>query len=361
MSIGWTERMDHKNNLLRRIVLPIIVVIIAFTAASCAPAETVIETVSITDMAGRQIEIPSNVESVFCADPMNAITLYTLAPDKLLGWCYPLSEAEAQYLLPEYRDLPVYGMKDNINIEAVIDAQPDIAILTGTLDASLSAAADILQSRLGIPVVVLDSALTSAPSVYALLGTVTGVKAQAQVLAEYAQSTFDAIIDIPENARVSIYYANGIDSLNTSSKGSPASEIFDMVAADNVCDLPSDAGDRIQVTKEHIIAWNPTIIFVNGEPTENLLGSTAAQLMMVDAAYANVDAVANGNVLSIPKAPFAWLDRPRSVNRLIGIRWLGSLVYPRQYNFSDDDIKEFYHLFYHLELTNAQVSDLKYQ
>ena len=147
-------------------------------------------------------------------------------------------------------------------------------------------------------------------------------------------------------------------SWDTSAKGSAASPLFDMVQADNVCDLQRESGDRITVTKEHIIDWNPQFIFVNGEPTQGLSGSTAAQNVLSDPHLANVQAVKDGNVISIPKAPFAWVDRPRSVNLLIGIGWLGSILYPDNYSFSNEDIRNFYALFYHVDLTDTQIDEL---
>ena len=122
--------------------------------------------------------------------------------------------------------------------------------------------------------------------------------------------------------------------------------------------MESESGDRFQVTKEHLLSWNPDYIFVNGEPTESISGSSASQGILNNPEYANINAVINGNVISIPKAPFAWVDRPRSENRLIGIKWLGSIMYPDYYQFDEDDIKEFYSLFYHMDLTDAQVADL---
>lgn len=334
--------------------------ILLLSVIGCAPNSTTVsdEANVIPDMAGRSVTIPSTVNKIFCADPMSAITVYTLAPHKLLGWCYRLNDYETDYILEEYRDLPVYGMKDNINYEAVITADPDIAVLSGTINDAMIEKADKMQEKLGIPVIVLNIELATVPEAYLLLGKATGDTKQASALAAYAQNTLDAVVDIPENQRISIYYANGIDSLNTSAKGSAASQIFDLVQAENVCDMESETGDRMQVTKEHVIDWNPTYIFVNGEPQENLTGSAAAEDILNDTQYANIEAIKNGNVISIPKSPFAWLDRPRSVNRLIGIHWLGSLLYPDHYTFSDKDIKEFYSLFYHLDLTDNQLQQL---
>jgi len=215
-----------------------------------------------------------------------------------------------------------------------------------------------MQETLGIPVVVIKNELISTPEIYTLLGSITGDTQQAEALSVYSKNTLEGIAQIPEGERIAIYYANGIDSLNTSSKGSAASQIFDMVYAENVCQLPSETGDRIQVTAEHVIEWNPEYIFVNGEPKESFSGSAAAQAVIDNPLYANVDAVINENVINIPKSPFAWVDRPRSLNRIIGINWLGSILYPDYYTFTNDDIVEFYSLFYHVDLSNEELEEL---
>lgn len=345
---------------VKTILFIVVMFALLLSAIGCAPSShTVSDEVNVfSDMAGRSVTLPNSVNKIFCADPMSAITVYTIAPQKLLGWCYRLNDYEAAYILEEYRDLPVYGMKDSINYEAIIAADPDIAVLSGTINDVMIEKADKMQNKLGIPVIVLNIELAKAPEAYLILGNATGDTEQASALSSYAQDTLDAVVDIPEDQRVPIYYANGIDSLNTSAKGSAASQIFDLVQAENVCNMESENGDRMQVTKEHVINWNPAFIFVNGEPKDDLTGSAAAEEILNDAQYANIEAVQKDNVISIPKSPFAWLDRPRSVNRLIGIRWLGSLLYPDYYTFADKDIKDFYSLFYHLDLTDDELQQL---
>lgn len=342
----------------KSLILIIAILMLLLSVAGCTAQNTQAETQSITDMAGRTVEIPAIVEKVYCADPMSAITMYTLAPEKLLGWCYQLNDAEISYINEAYQDLPAFGMNDNINYEAVISANPDVAVLTGTVNDALIEKADKMQETLGVSVVVIENGLLSTPEIYTLLGQVTGDTEHAETLSNYSRNTLEGITEIPEDERITIYYANGIDSLNTSSKGSPASLIFDMVYAENVCQLPSETGDRIQVTAEHVIEWNPEYIFVNGEPKEDYTGSAAAQEMLDNPLYENVAAVMNGNVINIPKSPFAWLDRPRSLNRIIGINWLGSILYPDYYTFTNDDIKEFYSLFYHVDLTDEELEEL---
>ena len=37
-----------------------------------------------------------------------------------------------------------------------------------------------------------------------------------------------------------------------------------------------------------------------------------------------------GRVYLSPTAPFGWIDRPPSLNRMIGLKWLAGLFYPEQ-------------------------------
>lgn len=342
--------------MLKRIIIMLLVLGLAFSLIGCANGEKAEEGRTITDMMGREIALPDKIETIFCIEPMSAITLYTVAPQKLAGWSYKFNDYEAQFILEEYRDLPVYGRGGSINFEAVLAAEPDVALLTGTLGDGLVEQAESFEEKLGIPVVVLDNKLNEAPAVYTLLGEVTGETEHAKALSEYAAEALGSVTE--PSQKVTIYYANGIQSLDTSAKGTAASQLFDMIYAENVCELPSESGDRITVTKEHVIDWNPQYIFVNGEPSQGLSGSSAAKEILDDPQYENVQAVKDGKVISVPKAPFAWVDRPRSTNLLIGIPWLGSILYPENYTFTNDDIKEFYSLFYHLQLSDEQVNEL---
>ena len=44
--------------------------------------------------------------------------------------------------------------------------------------------------------------------------------------------------------------------------------------------------------------------------------------------WQGVDAVRAGRVYLSPTAPFGWIDRPPSLNRMIGLKWLAGLFYP---------------------------------
>ncbi len=329
--------------------------------AVAPPEEAAPQEREITDMAGRTMTVPLEIESVFSTGPAAAIYLYTLVPDKLLGWNYALNDIEKSIILEQYHDLPNFGQGDAVNYEAVIAAGPTIALnVTSINDGSIDAS-DALAEQLGVPVVMVSSDLLDAPAVYRFMGELFGVEEQAEALAAYAEETFNAIssLDIPDEEKVRIYYGNGEDSLETAPAGSSHGQIIDLVNAVNVADLELGDGSRVQISAEQLLAWDPDVIIVNGEPKADMTGSAAAEAILADPLFATLKAVQNGAVYGTPNAPFSWVDRPPGPNRIVGMRWLSGLIYPEYLDYDvDEAVREFFQLFYHVELTDEQLTQL---
>lgn len=314
----------------------------------------------ITDMAGREITIPKSIEKAGGLGPVDSIFIYTINPDKLMGWNFPLNDYEKEYILPKYQELEAYGMSKNLNTEAIIKVGPDIMIMSGGLNDATIESANNLQEKLGIPVVVIDGEITNSAKTYTFLGKILNEEAKTKEISEYISRIFDAVdnLDINDKDKVRVYYGNGANSLNTAPKGTTAAILFDIVKAENI--IP-DAGTkgRVDISLEQIISYNPDIMIINGEPIQQLTGKMAVEKIMNDSDYANITAVKNSNVYVIPKSPFSWFDRPSGPNRIIGIPWLSELVYPNHFNFDImKEVKEFYNLFYHVELSDEEVNKL---
>lgn len=329
--------------------------------AVAPPEEAAPQEREITDMAGRTMTVPLEIESVFSTGPAAAIYLYTLVPDKLLGWNYTLNDIEKSIILEQYHDLPNFGQGDAVNYEAVIAAGPTIALnVTSINDGSIDAS-DALAEQLGVPVVMVSSDLLDAPAVYRFMGKLFGVEEQAEAMAAYAEETFNAIssLDIPNEEKVRIYYGNGEDSLETAPAGSSHGQLIDLVNAVNVADLELGDGSRVQISAEQLLAWDPDVIIVNGEPKADMTGSAAAEAILADLLFATLKAVQNGAVYGTPNAPFSWVDRPPGPNRIVGMRWLSGLIYPEYLDYDvDEAVREFFQLFYHVELTDEQLTQL---
>lgn len=322
------------------------------------------ETREITDMAGRKVTVPTaeNIESVFSAGPVAAIFLYMVAPDKLLGWNYELNDVEKSIILDKYQDLPNFGMGDAVNYEAVIAANPTIAINSGKINDAMVSDCDALSESLGIPVVAVDNELNNSAEAFRFMGELLGVEDYAEELAQYAEQVFtdiNALSDIPEEKKVSVYFGNGEDSLETAPRGSQHAQILDAINAVNVADLELGDGSRVQISAEQLLAWDPDVIVVNGEPKADKSGSSAAEDILSNPDYASLKAVQDQKVYGTPNAPFSWVDRPAGPNRLIGMRWFSALIYPEYIKCDiNEEIHKFFDLFYHVDLSDEQLENV---
>jgi len=102
---------------------------------------------------------------------------------------------------------------------------------------------------------------------------------------------------------------------------------------------------------EEILKADPDIVILADGGPFATLGT--------DDLWKGLTAVNNNKYFEIPQGPFSWMSSPPSVNRILGIKWLGNLLYPELFDY--DMIKEakvFYKLFWHYDLTDAEAGKL---
>lgn len=342
-----------------------IVALLLSTVPAIAEKNNSQATVTITDMAGRKVTIPKTIQNVYSSSPMGDVLMYTLAPSKIVGKTWTLDDAERSFLIDEYVKKPVlggwFGKNTTGNPEVILKAHPDIVLSMGNLNTTDISSADRIEEKLGIPVIMLNSQLTTLDSTYRFLGKILGLAERADTLAAYCKSTIDLAVStvskIPDSKMVRVYYAEGLVGLETDPEGSMHTEVLKMVGGKNVAKIPLPGSyGRGTVSFEQILVWKPELILVcldRGHPhgTEHYTNILSHQ------SWQTIDAVKKGNVYCIPSLPFNWFDRPPSVNRLIGIRWLGNLLYPDYFKIDiKRETKEFYKLFYHKDLTDDELA-----
>jgi iron complex transport system substrate-binding protein len=118
----------------------------------------------------------------------------------------------------------------------------------------------------------------------------------------------------------------------------------------NVAVLPDREG-RADVSVEQVATWDPDTIIALDEGFYNKLWN--------DPRWQAIAAVKAKRVYLSPRLPFGWVDHPTSVNRLLGLKWLPQVLYPEV--FKGDirtQAREFYRLFYQIELSDAQLDTL---
>ncbi len=325
-------------------------------ALSLTAAETQART--ITDAAGRKVEIPDTVKRVLAAGPPASVLVYVLAPDKLTGWVRQPGDAEKQFLMPSVRDLPTFGQLTGkggtANMEAVLAAKPDIIIDVGTVNPTYASLADKVQAQTGIPYVLIDGSFARSAETLREAGDILGAGDRAEKLAAYAAAKISdlntKLASIPESDRPRVYYGRGPEGLETGLSGSINLEILGAVGATNVA-AAAGKGGLTQVSLEQILSWKPdTILAASGK---------FAASVKSDTLWKDLDAVKNNRVFVTPNLPFGWFDSPPGINRLIGISWLEHLFYPKQFTGDlNADVREFFTLFYQVDLTDDQLAML---
>jgi iron complex transport system substrate-binding protein len=332
---------------------------IAFAALIAVAALPGAQARSITDSANRTVEVPDQVTHVWPAGPPAESLIYILAPDKLVGWTHPISDAAKSFMTPAAAALPVVGRLtgrgNTANLEGLVKVAPDLVLDEGTIGPTYISLADRVQDQTHIPYVLLGGSLADTPKLLRSAGAVIGVSARAETLAKYADDTLaevsKRIAAIPADQRPKAYVARGPRGLETDVTGSINGEALDYLGARNVVPAGVSAGNLADVSMEQLLAWQPDVIIA--------IDPNFVQTVMTDPTWQGVKAVQEKHVYLEPRAPFGWVDEPPGPNRLIGLRWLAKLLYPKA--FPEDiraETKRFYTLFYHQAPSDAQLDQL---
>lgn len=323
------------------------------------------DTIVFTDSAGRTHTLPHPITRVYTTSPIGSIFVYTLAPETLVGINATPTLGERRYMLKETLALPIlggwFGKNGTGNLETLMASKPEIVLNIGDTKQASVDLADRIERQTGIPVLVIDNELSDTAKVYEMLGLLLGKEEKAKELGEYCTKAYRDIerlsAAIPESERVRFYYAEGIKGLETDFEASRHCEAFRLAGGANVCKSGEDSGfGRALLSMEQVLLWQPDAIFVGrdkGEDTDQL------PLWTQDAKWQSLPAFRNKRVYQIPDAPFNWMDRPPSVNRVIGIRWAFWCLYPDKVDFDMvAETRKFFHLFYHYEMSADEARKL---
>ncbi|MFQ6540209.1 iron ABC transporter substrate-binding protein [Aphanothece stagnina] len=334
--------------------------VLAAAAALClalpAQAQT---TRTITDSAGRVVTFPERVDSVFAAGPPAAILLYIMAPDRMLGWPRANRAEEREFLAAPYADLPemgtLTGQGGEANLERVIALQPDLILDFGSVRDNFVDLANRVQDQTGIPYLLIDGRFENTPAALRLLGEALGVPERGEALARDAEATFariDALLaEVPEAERPRAYLARGPDGLESGVVGSINTEILERAGGVNVLGRSDTARGLVQVNFEALLATDPDVIVT----WDRQFFATHRDNPL----WARMRAVQEGKVYLSPVLPFGWIDRPPSLNRMIGLDWMAATFFPDRYQIDlRTRTRDFYKLWYHLDLTDDQLNRL---
>lgn len=160
--------------------------------------------------------------------------------------------------------------------------------------------------------------------------------------------------EIPEDKRVKVYWAMGDKGGNTNARDSFQSQALQLLPVTNVADIEANSkGGGSEVSMEQILNWDPDVILVDSPELMDFIHK--------DSSWQSLRAIKEERAYLVPSIPYGFLSDPPSVNRLMGLDWLGKLLYPeaKAYDFKiEDQLKNFYQHFYHIELSEDQIAEV---
>lgn len=320
------------------------------------------ETWTIQDSLGREIEMTGNIDRIAPTGAAAQMVLITLAPEKLVGLSNEPTAEELKYYPECAKDLPVFGQmfgkKSNLNAEALLAADPQLIVDMGEKTDSTKEEMDALQEQLGVPVMFINGDIDSMADCYHALGIILAEKERADKMVAYIEEALNhakkRARNMEDSDKVSIYYGTGPDGLAANAAGSIQADVIDIIGAKNVIEVPENEmtgmnGGTI-VSLEKVYKEDPDMI---------ILSDKAAYEAMSGKEWADLPAVKADSYYEIPSAPNCWMGGPPSVNRILGIWWLGNLCYPSNYNFDmKEKTKEFFDLFWNYDLSDEEVEEM---
>jgi iron complex transport system substrate-binding protein len=172
-------------------------------AGLCTPAaSSAQDVIKVTDIAGREVTVKRPLKRIVLGEGRQLIAMALIHPDPvalLAGWPADLQRQDKvtydlyRRKFPDLERIPIIGRgsEDTFSIERALDAQPDIAILSGGYGPS-SRSSEVVQrfEAAGVPVVFIDFVANpidnTVPSMR-LLGRLLGREAAAEAFVSFHQ------------------------------------------------------------------------------------------------------------------------------------------------------------------------------
>jgi iron complex transport system substrate-binding protein len=315
---------------------------------------------TITDMAGRQVVIPSHITSAF-VDRHSMQLIYAFDTVLPVNAAFNYSDTEKKFLKKSFYENKPYVLTPSV--EEILKLKPDVIFSSqiSFTDESLEQM-EQLQELTQTPVILMAMDILNYKETLAFMGDILEKEDKARELTSFIETYFDPILSIaatiPEDARRRVYYAEGMEGERTDPSGSIHSYLIDLAGAINVAqvDILPEKG-MANVSLEQVYAWNPELILVWSGNFDNM---DSYRHILSSPAWANLSAVKNHKVYQVPWKPFGWIDRPPALNRLLGFIWLSNLLYPDYYKYDSliPIAQDFFQKFYHYDMTEEEAAEI---
>lgn len=333
---------------------------VAQTGGTAATGQTQPEQREVSDLVGNTVTVPAKITSVAITSWKGAFEIFVLLgrKDLVTSMADTSRYVWLRQVYPELAKLPDYGSFDNVNVEELVKAKPDIIF-------SPEAAAKINKQMQSLQLSLYVDGVTSQGDPYEgneaellaiadLLGETDKAKAYQAWEKKWLDLVAERVKDIPAAERKKVLCMRN-----------SVTEVFNEM---NILGLSVSLAGGINVAKdaftdkfyntvdaEKLVSWNPDLIF------QYAVGSTGKQLesryqeMRYDSRFTGMTALKNGDFYIMPSGIALWGGK---LETALGVLTLAKTMYPDR--FEDIDIKEvaqeFYAAFMNYELKDSDWS-----
>ena len=300
------------------------------------------ETLAFTDSLEREVELPRDITRIAPSGAVATMILAAIAPECMVTVNATPSESQMA----------------NLNLETLLAADPQVVIDLGDKKGDMTEDLNALQDQIGIPVIFIEADLAHMAEAFRMLGNLlSGKTDRGQELADLVDRTTTMAAEnsakITDDMRLRAMYTTGEDGLGTNAAGSIQAQVLDMVGVENavvVEDVSNKGGGNV-ISLEQLYNFDPDVIlFADGSIYDTVTD---------DSAWSQLTAISTGKYYEVPCSPYSWLSGPPSMNMILGVWWLGNLIYPEIYDYDMAEMtQEFYKTLWGYELSSDEVTAL---
>lgn len=340
------------------------------TSAS-ASATTQPSTVTITDHADREVEVPTNPKRVAVLGiyPLpSMLTVYLDSCESIVamepGSMNAAKNGILSQLYPDITNITTDIMDgDDVNIESLLASKPDVVFYNASDTQDLEKLENAGLTAVAFSATKWKFNCTETFNEWMnLLDQIYPEHAgnREELIKKYSTDTYNKIQDtvknVEEKQKVLFLFQYDENAMITSSSKFFGQWWCDAVGAVNVAqDVPAEKTNAV-ITMEQVYEWDPDVIvitnFTQAKPDDlynNAIGSDD---------WSNVSAVKNKRVYKMPLGTYRTYTP--SVDSPMTLEWLAQAVYPELFKDMDvkADVKEYYQNLFGVTLTDEQVDQM---
>ncbi len=271
---------------------------------------------SVTDQMGRQVTIEKVPERIVSLSPSNTEIIYALGlEDKLVGVTEFCDYPEAA------KDKPKVGGFSTIDIEKVVESQPDLILAANIHEDEVIPRLD----GLGLTVLALaPKTLDEVLDAITLVGDCAGVPEKAAQLVAEMENRIRAVTDKTRNLtpdeRPRVLYIVWHDPLMTVGPDTRINELIELAGGTNIAQNLSEEYPTISL--EAVITANPQIIIAGSGMGEG--ARLPYEFALTEERLKDVDARVNNRTYEI-NTDLVGRPGPRMID---GLEQLAEMIHP---------------------------------